>query len=49
MPRTTRSESSSSSRRSRSPLSEHESSSERTNEYRVHIAELKPGVQENDI
>ncbi|CAF1038578.1 unnamed protein product [Rotaria sordida] len=35
--------------RSRSPLSDHDSSDERTNEYRVHIAELTPGVQENDI
>jgi arginine/serine-rich splicing factor 7 len=38
-----------SSRRSRSPLSDRDSSTERTNEYRVHIAELTAGVQENDI
>ncbi len=48
MPRS-RSESSASSRRSRSPLSEHDSSSERTNEYRVHIADLTPGVQEGEV
>jgi arginine/serine-rich splicing factor 7 len=38
-----------SSRRSRSPLSDHDSSSERTNEYRVHIADLTPGIQESEI
>jgi arginine/serine-rich splicing factor 7 len=36
-------------RRSRSPLSDHDSDNERSNEYRVHIAELTPGVQENEI
>ncbi len=41
--------SSSSPRRSRSPLSDHNSDSERINEYRVHIAELTAGVQESDI
>ncbi|CAF4001812.1 unnamed protein product [Rotaria magnacalcarata] len=38
-----------SSRRSRSPLSDHDSDSERANEYRVHIAELTPGVQESEV
>lgn len=38
-----------SSRHSRSPLSDHDSSSERANGYRLHIAELRPGIQENDI
>lgn len=36
-------------RRSRSPLSDHDSSDERTNGYRVHIAELVPGMQEKDV
>jgi arginine/serine-rich splicing factor 7 len=36
-------------RRSRSPLSEHDSGNEGTNEYRVHIAELAPGIQESEI
>jgi arginine/serine-rich splicing factor 7 len=48
MPRS-RSETPSSSRRSRSPLSDHGSDNDRTNEYRLHIAELSPGVQESDI
>ncbi|UJR15362.1 hypothetical protein I4U23_002311 [Adineta vaga] len=48
MPRS-RSASSSASRRSRSPRSDHGSSSERTNEYRVHIAELTRGVDANEI
>jgi arginine/serine-rich splicing factor 7 len=48
MPRS-RSETPSSSRRSRSPLSDHDSDNERKNEYRLHIAELTPGVQESKI
>ncbi len=48
MPRS-RSETPSSTRRSRSPLSDHESDNERSNEYRLHIAELTPGVQESEI
>lgn len=48
MPRS-RSETPSSPRRSRSPLSDHESDHERPNEYRVHIAELTPGIQESEI
>ena len=48
MPRS-RSETPSSPRRSRSPLSDRESDHERSNEYRVHIAELSPGVQESEI
>lgn len=38
-----------STRRSRSPLSDHDSGNERSNEYRIHIAELPQGVQENEI
>lgn len=38
-----------SSRRSRSPASERDSSGERSNGYRVHIAELTPGIQEQEI
>lgn len=37
------------SRRSRSPLSDRDSSPERPTEYRVHVAELEPGVDENEI
>jgi arginine/serine-rich splicing factor 7 len=48
MPRS-RSKTPSSSRRSRSPLSDHDSDNERTPEYRLHIAELTPGIQEKDI
>lgn len=48
MPRS-RSETPSSPRRSRSPLSDHDSDNERTNEYRVHIAELTPGMLEADV
>lgn len=50
MPRS-RSETPASSRRSRSrsPLSDHDSDHERSNEYRVHIAELTQGTQENDV
>lgn len=36
--------------RSRSPLSDHESDhKQRPPEYRIHIAELTPGVQESEI
>ena len=37
-------------RRSRSPRSDHESSEdERSNEFRVHIADLPAGTQEQDV
>ena len=49
MPRSRSVTPSSSSRRSRSPLSDHDSGSERSNEYRVHIAELTPGIQESEV
>jgi arginine/serine-rich splicing factor 7 len=49
MPRSRSETPSSSPRRSRSPLSDHGSDNERNNEYRVHIAELSPGVQETEI
>jgi arginine/serine-rich splicing factor 7 len=49
MPRSRSETPSSSPRRSRSPLSDRGSDNERTNEYRVHIAELSPGVQESEI
>jgi arginine/serine-rich splicing factor 7 len=39
----------SSPRRSRSPLSDHERANDRPNEYRIHIAELPQGVQESEI
>jgi RNA recognition motif-containing protein len=39
----------SSPRRSRSPLSDHDSGNERVNEHRIHIAELPQGVQESDV
>lgn len=48
MPRS-RSASSSVSRRSRSPRSDRENSNERSNEYRVHVAELAPGVDVSEI
>ena len=48
MPRS-RSASSSVSRRSRSPRSDRENSSERPNEFRVHVAELAPGVDVSEI
>jgi len=36
-------------RRSRSPLSDHENTSDRPNEYRIHIAELPQGTQESEV
>ncbi len=36
-------------RRSRSPSSEHENKKDRSNEFRVHIAELPQGTQESEI
>lgn len=45
-----RSASSSPARRSRSPASDHENrDNDRSNEYRIHVAELPQGVQENEI
>ncbi|CAF4727458.1 unnamed protein product, partial [Rotaria magnacalcarata] len=38
-----------STRRSRSPVSDHDSGNERPNEYRIHIAELPQGVHESEV
>ena len=36
-------------KRSRSPLSDHDNGNDRSNEYRIHIAELPSGIQESEI
>lgn len=35
--------------RSRSPISEHEHDDDRTNEYRIHVAELSRDIQEDEL